>query len=273
MDQVESALGLSVDIDGNVVPVREKTPQVRRVGARCAHCSSPRVSDILSRWFELIVCTGCVRARPELYSLHSKTAAKEEYLLADEDLSELPFMMRANSRHPSWAPVQLFLAKHLHIQALRKHGGTEESLMQAFEERERRRTLLRQSRGRLPQRLHFTQDVDLSGTESAPPADLLSDPLEHRHDWREETSIDGETAVVCSTCRVPASGHVRRRSPSPGPGSPPDRKRANRRGQAAQPTWTRGSEAALVSPGPAAAEAPGAPLFGHFDLSSGSDTD
>jgi DNA-repair protein complementing XP-A cells len=70
----------------------------------------------LQTHFEVSVCSGCKSRHPEIYSLLPKTAAKKEFLLTEEELSDdsvLPHWMRPNPKSARWSNMQLYLRKHL----------------------------------------------------------------------------------------------------------------------------------------------------------------
>ena len=103
----------------------------------CAHCQS--VSDAnYHRHFKLAVCAECIAAKPEQYSLLTKTEIKQDYLLTDEecrDKDRLPHWERPNPRKNTYAHMKLFVRSQVELFAFEK-WGSESGLDDEFEKRQ-----------------------------------------------------------------------------------------------------------------------------------------
>lgn len=131
----------------------------------CAHCSSIEIDHFLRRHFNIFVCSSCRELHANCYSLLTKTTAKEEYLLTDEELADtsiLPFMTKPNPYKSSWSDMHLYLAMHVRDYALKKWGSLE-ALQQELEHRSQAKECRKEK--------HFKQK--LHGTaHPLPPLDL-----------------------------------------------------------------------------------------------------
>lgn len=59
----------------------------RRQNPKCAHCASLDVEVTIRDNFGVLVCHKCKEARPDEYSLLTKTECKEDYLLTDRSFA------------------------------------------------------------------------------------------------------------------------------------------------------------------------------------------
>ena len=60
----------------------------------------------------LPVCLTCKNSSDD-YELLTKSAAQKDFLLPEDTIKLLPFTERANPRQPKFAPMKLFLLKHV----------------------------------------------------------------------------------------------------------------------------------------------------------------
>ena len=60
-----------------------------RHNPKCVHCASLDLDQTIRDNFGVLVCRKCKEARPDEYSLLTKTECKEDYLLTDRE-SALP---------------------------------------------------------------------------------------------------------------------------------------------------------------------------------------
>lgn len=89
----------------------------------CAHCTSIELDHTLKRHFKVNVCSSCRESLPNQYSLITKTTAKENYLLTEEELNDssvLPYMTKPNPYKSTWSDMQLYLAEHVEKFAISK---------------------------------------------------------------------------------------------------------------------------------------------------------
>lgn len=111
----------------------------------CFDCGSLEVDWKWVEVFKCRVCNKCKEAKPEKYSLLTKTEAREDYLLTDPELRDaelLPHLERPNPHRSTWNNMMLYLRYQVEAHAVKKWGGLEE-LDKEFErrtgERKRRR--------------------------------------------------------------------------------------------------------------------------------------
>ncbi|KAG0088333.1 hypothetical protein BGZ93_008490 [Podila epicladia] len=105
----------------------------------CQDCGSIDVDFQLLRHFHIPVCIACRDARPEKYSLLTKTECRQDYLLTDPELRDtelFPFWERPNPKKATWNNMMLYLRFQVEEFAFKKWGGAE-GLDAEFEKRER----------------------------------------------------------------------------------------------------------------------------------------
>lgn len=91
--------------------------------------------------FRVLVCFSC-KDTDTLYTIVTKTQARNEFLLTDEELADsvlLPSISRKNPHNPRWADMKLYLKKQVRDFAIEKHGS-EEALKEALSNRNEVRT-------------------------------------------------------------------------------------------------------------------------------------
>lgn len=75
--------------------------------------------------FRVSVCNVCKDSNP-LYTVITKTQARSEFLLTDEELADsalLPSVSRRNPHNPRWSDMKLYLRKQCRDFALHKFGS------------------------------------------------------------------------------------------------------------------------------------------------------
>jgi DNA-repair protein complementing XP-A cells len=91
--------------------------------------------------FGVSVCFSCKDSN-ELYGIITKTQARSEYLLTDEELADsilLPSISRKNPHNPRWADMKLYLRRQVREFAVKKHGS-EKAMKEALANRTEART-------------------------------------------------------------------------------------------------------------------------------------
>lgn len=105
-------------------------------------CSSDGLIDTeLYENFGVSVCLTCKDSN-EIYGIITKTQARNEYLLTDEELADsslLPSVSRKNPHNPRWADMKLYLRRQVRDFAIKKHGS-EEAIAEALSTRNETRT-------------------------------------------------------------------------------------------------------------------------------------
>lgn len=77
--------------------------------------------------FRVFVCFSC-KDSDNLYTIITKTQARNEFLLTDEELADsscLPSISRKNPHNPHWADMKLYLKKQVLDFAIKKYGSAE----------------------------------------------------------------------------------------------------------------------------------------------------
>ncbi|XP_055330334.1 DNA repair protein complementing XP-A cells homolog isoform X2 [Paramacrobiotus metropolitanus] len=107
----------------------------------CDECERPFVDSWLRKNFQCKVCDDC-RDRDGKHSLVTKTDAKNEYLLKDEDFDKrephLKCITKKNPHNANWGNMKLFLRCQVEERAL-EVWGTEEALDAEREKRQNRK--------------------------------------------------------------------------------------------------------------------------------------
>ncbi|KAJ1980201.1 DNA repair protein rad14 [Dimargaris verticillata] len=195
--------GLMADELSRIKPV-EKTlledlpiPLDRDLAPKCRECGSLDVDPLFFKIFTLTVCPACKQAHPEKYSLITKTEAKQDYLLTDEELRDaaiLPHWEKPNPRKSTWNNMMLYVREQVELYAFKRWGG-EAELDKEFERREEEKKQrkakkfkanLRDLRNRTRTSLWQRRDFD----------------AKHVHEYGElvENPETGETEKTCQTC-------------------------------------------------------------------------
>jgi DNA-repair protein complementing XP-A cells len=106
----------------------------------CRECGSLEIDWGWEDIFGCRVCNGCKEKHPDKYSLLTKTEAREDYLLTDEELKDpelLPHMERPNPHKATWNNMMLYLRYQVEEYAFsEKKWGSPEALDAEFERRE-----------------------------------------------------------------------------------------------------------------------------------------
>lgn len=93
----------------------------------CEACGdeSGLIDPELEASFKVSVCYGCKDSNA-LYSVITKTQAKSEFLLTEEELADaqlLPSISRKNPHNPRWSDMKLYLRKQCRDFAIKKFGS------------------------------------------------------------------------------------------------------------------------------------------------------
>lgn len=86
------------------------------------------LDDFIQKNYRVKVCCKCRESHPDRFSLLTKTAAREEFLLTDEELADsarVPHISKPNPLKPTWSNMQLFLREQVIAFALEKWGSLE----------------------------------------------------------------------------------------------------------------------------------------------------
>ncbi|KAK8077148.1 hypothetical protein PG996_003318 [Apiospora saccharicola] len=107
---------------------------------KCRECGSLEIDFVWEETFGCAVCGRCKEAKPEKYSLLTKTECKDDYLLTDPELRDeelLPHLSKPNPHKSHWHDMMLFLRYQVEEYAFSdKRWGSSEALDEEFERRE-----------------------------------------------------------------------------------------------------------------------------------------
>lgn len=163
----------------------------------CKVCGSIELDDFIRRHYRVRVCGTCREAHPDRFSLLTKTAAKEEFLLTDEELRDgerVPHVSKPNPLKPTWSNMQLFLREHLVAFAIDKWG----SLEGVEEEAQRRADAGQASKEKryLANLKDLRRKTKLGGAGGKP-----ARTHNHKHQFVEgKDPISGQVQTKCSEC-------------------------------------------------------------------------
>ncbi|KAJ1969870.1 DNA repair protein rad14 [Dispira parvispora] len=166
---------------------------------RCKDCSTMDIDPTFFTIFGIPVCQTCKKENPDKYSLITKTEAKDDYLLTDEELRDksiLPCWERPNPRKSSWNNMMLYVREQVESYAFKRWGG-EEGLDKEFYRREEEKKSrkakkfeknIRELRNRTRTSLWQRRDYN----------------AKHEHDFDEPVVNPDteETERVCRTCGI-----------------------------------------------------------------------
>lgn len=165
---------------------------------KCRHCDSLSLDTELLKHFSYCVCRECKLARPEMYSLLTKTEVRQDYLLTDEELRDeiiIPCMSRPNPLKSTYAHMKLYLRDQVEQFAFTKWGSAEK-LDEEFDRRKQLKTDQNDKKRRKK-----IADLRKRTRTSLWSADSAMDKLQaaqHVHDFQEtEDGSDGEKTCAC----------------------------------------------------------------------------
>ncbi|KAI0343946.1 hypothetical protein BDW22DRAFT_1328044 [Trametopsis cervina] len=95
---------------------------------KCKECGTIDIDQTYRKVFKCLVCNACKNAKPEKYSLLTKTECKEDYLLTDPELRDeelMPHLLKANPHKSTFANMMLFLRCQVEEFAWKKWGSAE----------------------------------------------------------------------------------------------------------------------------------------------------
>lgn len=130
----------------------------RQDGRRCEQCGSLSLDQRMLSTFDEAICTACKLDCPGFKTI-SKTNAKNDYLLSDDDLYNLKFLVSSNPRRMGWSMMKLYLTKQVEARSMERWGSKEN----LEEERNRRvleRAKKREQRARKAFEEAATEDTD-----------------------------------------------------------------------------------------------------------------
>ena len=164
---------------------------------KCRHCQSLSVDTELLKHFQYTVCRECKQARPEMYSMLTKTEVRQDYLLTDEELrdeTKIPCMSKPNPLKSTYAHMKLYLRDQVEQFAFAKWGSAE-GLDAEFE----RRQLLKseQSDKKRQKKISELRKRTRTSVWSANTAMDKLQAAQHKHDFIDSGDGDGKKTCEC----------------------------------------------------------------------------
>jgi hypothetical protein len=86
----------------------EDNPELEDQHQRCKECGSLDVSAKFLDMYSLLVCKVCIKAKPDQYSLLTKTEVKQDYLLTESELKELKCWTKPNPLSKTYSNMLLY---------------------------------------------------------------------------------------------------------------------------------------------------------------------
>lgn len=166
----------------------------------CSVCESVHIDPELSENFGVNICYSCKDTNP-LYDIITKTQARNEYLLTDEELADvalMPSISRKNPHNPRWADMKLYLRIQVRDFAINKYG-CEESIKDALAAKNENRTdrkskqFLKKLKGTVNYFFHAYSQIilELRSKTKVEKKVVISDKPTHKHSFN---------AGVCLVC-------------------------------------------------------------------------
>ncbi|KAF9307373.1 hypothetical protein BGZ74_005813 [Mortierella antarctica] len=163
----------------------------------CQDCGSIDVDFQLLRHFHVPVCIACRDARPEKYSLLTKTECRQDYLLTDPELRDtelFPYWERPNPKKATWNNMMLYLRFQVEEFAFKKWGGAE-GLDAEFEKRERDK----ETRKEVKFKKELRDLRNKTRTSVWQDKKLAKRAKTHQHSYGA-TLVDPDTGALVQTC-------------------------------------------------------------------------
>ncbi|KAI9220037.1 DNA binding domain-containing protein [Blastocladiella britannica] len=166
----------------------------------CVECKSTDLDMRYIEHYDVRVCWKCKEAVPEKYALLTKTEARVDYLLTDEELRATDYFPKVwrkqNPRKNTYNDMYLYLRMHVEAFAIQKWGSLD-AMDQAFARREEQKGERKELRARTKlaafraATMYRDQQQQQSTKKNAVPA-------VHVHEWGQVE--DGKQ--TCSVCQV-----------------------------------------------------------------------
>ena len=178
-------------------PLKEK-PAPLHIASRpdCDECGAPVASSFLIDSFGWPVCDACQKENAEKYALITRTEAKQEYILKDEDFDkrepDLRFITRRNPHNPRWGQMKLYLRLQIEERAL-EVWGSEEELERQHELREKKKEKIKLNKFN-----KRVKELRMAVRSSVYKRELTG----HEHTYGEEVYNEGDDTYTrtCTEC-------------------------------------------------------------------------
>mmetsp|Transcript_17059 Transcript_17059/g.48736 ORF Transcript_17059/g.48736 Transcript_17059/m.48736 type:complete len:472 (-) Transcript_17059:1440-2855(-) len=144
--------------DGPAAVARESTPlrsaaeladQPLNPGGNtrvCQDCGTVSLDQQMLSVYDEAICRACKNENLD-FKVLTKSKAKEEFLITDDDMRKLPFVETSNPRRSGWTRMKLYVTKQVRSLSM-KRWGTPEGLEAERERRAVERLRLREKRAK-----------------------------------------------------------------------------------------------------------------------------
>lgn len=166
---------------------------------KCIHCNSIELDGFLKSSFFLNVCENCRQVHSDRYSLITKTTAREEFLLTEEELADkehLPFITKPNPHKSTWSDMHLYLRENVINFSIKKWGSLE-ALEKEINAREAAKEARKEKRfkEKLKELKRKTRSSAIKNSLSQP------NPERHRHSFDSDSNNNGGQRI-CKICGI-----------------------------------------------------------------------
>lgn len=168
---------------------------------RCFECDSVDIDKNLFTNFDVRACRKCIKAKPDKYSLLTKTEAKEDYLLTEPEIADKDLLKRIEKPNPhGYSNMQLFVRFQVEEFAWKKWGGPEQ-LDQEWERRELNKAKRKEKK--YQDQLREMRKRTRAEEYTRKLRDGKSLGEKHEHDWSAPVTIDKNTIKRrCIDCGI-----------------------------------------------------------------------
>lgn len=168
---------------------------------RCFECESVDIDKNLYANFDVRACRKCVKAKPEKYSLLTKTEAKEDNLLTEPEIADKDLLKRIEKPNPhGYSNMQLFVRFQVEEFAWKKWGGPEQ-LDQEWDRREMNKAKRKEKK--YQDQLREMRKRTRAEEYTRKLRDGKSLGEKHEHDWSSPVAIDNNTIKRrCIDCGI-----------------------------------------------------------------------
>lgn len=173
----------------------------------CRECGAFDVDYSWLDVFKCAVCKKCKEEFPEKYSLLTKTEAREDYLLMNDELQDekvLRHLKRPNPHKSTWNDMQLYLRYQVEEYAFSdEKWGSQEALDEEFERRLKDKKARKEKKFKeklLDLKKKTRTDLlrrGVNGSEAQFGVQIGT--AQHRHEWGRPV-MDDETGVEVKKC-------------------------------------------------------------------------
>lgn len=121
---------------GFIAEAKEETQKVANTKGNCAECNSIDIDQNYLKYYGVLVCNNC--KSKDCYALLTKTEARQDYLLVENEFKELKPWIKKNPHKSTYNNMLLYLKRDVEDFAIKKWGSLED-MDQEFYSREEKK--------------------------------------------------------------------------------------------------------------------------------------